>query len=201
MVCPQPPQRGLLLRGARNLLVEDCVANDLVLPRPGTAVLTGCNLSGKSTLLKTVATIIVLHQIGSFVPATFARLPIFDLVGYRRGTSDAATIGMSSFTQQMADTASLLRCAATSTAFLFFDELGAATAVDEGEAIATAVLEYAAAQEHYCIATTHFARLARNQAFTPLQIRGFRVFDGVAASDGILAARSVGFCPAVLALT
>lgn len=196
-VCQQN-QNPLLVRGMHNLLVESCVRNDVVLDGPGVVVLTGSNMAGKSTLAKTMASLLVLHQVGSYLPATYARLPILDTVGYQRGTADAQSIGLSSFTKQLVCTTSMLHASHSKRAFLFFDELGAATAVDEGEALATAILEYAASQGHWCLATTHYDRMARGFA-TRLRIQaGFRVSCGVDTSDGIETAKTIGFCPDVI---
>lgn len=200
LVRPQEPlvdgSPSFIVRGVHNLLVESCVRNDVVLDGPCVVVLTGSNMSGKSTLAKTLASVLVLHQMGSFVPATYAQLPLMNTLGYQRGTSDAQSIGLSSFTKQMVNTTSMLN--ASPRAFLFFDELGAATAVDEGEAIATAILEYVASKGHFCMATTHYHRMAQGFA-NRLQIQpGFRVSTGVDTSDGVATAKSLNFCPNVL---
>ena len=98
----------------------------------------------------------------------------------------------------MVCTTDMLKAAHSKRAFLFFDELGASTAVDEGEALATAILEYAASEGHYCMATTHYEGMAR-KFLNQLQLQtGYRVSCGVETSDGIATASDIGFCPDVL---
>ena len=103
----------------------------------------------------------------------------------------------------MLDTTSLLRLAAVSNrAFLFFDELGAATVVDEGEAIATAILEHTRSAGHSCIASTHFQHLASLPTIRALRIHdGYQLGEGMDVSDGLQTAQFVHFCPDVLSLT
>ncbi len=109
---------------------------------PGTvAVITGPNMSGKSTYMRQVALISVLAQVGSFVPARAARLPVVDRVFTRVGASDDIAGGRSTFMVEMTEVADILR-AATSRSLVLLDEVGRGTSTADGFALARAVTEY-----------------------------------------------------------
>ena len=106
-------------------------------------VLTGPNMSGKSTYMRQNATIILMAQIGSFVPAKSARIGVVDKIFTRVGASDDLASGQSTFMLEMLEVANILKNA-TSSSFLVFDEIGRGTSTYDGMSIAKAVVEYVA---------------------------------------------------------
>ena len=121
------------------------VPNDTVLGAADNqvSIITGPNMAGKSTYMRQVALIVLMAQMGSFVPARSARLGIVDRVFTRIGASDDLASGQSTFMVEMAEVASILKYA-TSRSLLILDEIGRGTSTYDGMAIARAVLEYAA---------------------------------------------------------
>jgi DNA mismatch repair protein MutS len=105
------------------------------------AVITGPNMGGKSTYLRQAALILILAQLGSFVPADRALLPIVDRVFTRIGAADNLARGRSTFMVEMTETATILNTA-TSNSFIVLDEIGRGTSTYDGLALAWAVVEY-----------------------------------------------------------
>ena len=122
--------------------VENFVPNDIKMGKDDTILLiTGPNMSGKSTYMRQVALIALMAQIGSYVPATQAKLPIFDAIYTRIGASDDIVSGESTFMVEMNEVNNALSNA-TSNSLIIFDEIGRGTATYDGMALAQAVIEY-----------------------------------------------------------
>ena len=121
------------------------IPNDTLLDNTANkvAVITGPNMAGKSTYMRQVALIVILAQMGSFVPADSAEISVCDRIFTRVGASDDLTAGQSTFMVEMSEVASILR-SATSRSLVLLDEIGRGTSTYDGMAIARAVLEYCA---------------------------------------------------------
>ncbi|HEY8485440.1 MAG TPA: DNA mismatch repair protein MutS [Longimicrobiales bacterium] len=138
----------LELRGSRHPVVEcrlgpgEFIPNDLVLDEDRRVlILTGPNMAGKSTVLRQIGLIQLLAQIGSFVPADRAYLPVVDRIFTRVGASDNLVRGQSTFLVEMSETALILN-QATQRSLVLLDEIGRGTATYDGVSIAWAVTEY-----------------------------------------------------------
>ena len=114
---------------------------DVERERNGIQVITGPNMGGKSTYLRQVALIVLLNQVGGFVPASKARLGIFDRIFTRVGASDQLARGESTFMVEMHETANILHNA-TSSSLIILDEVGRGTATFDGLSLAWAIIEY-----------------------------------------------------------
>ena len=140
---------------------ERFVPNDLFLNSStnNIVVLTGPNMGGKSTYLRQAALIVILAQMGSFVPARSARLGIVDRVFTRIGASDNLARGRSTFMVEMTETAAILHTA-TARSLILLDEVGRGTSTYDGLAIAWAAIEYLHARVHAkTLFATHYFEL------------------------------------------
>ena len=149
-VCPEITKGNEIeIKDGRHPVVElvldgaPFVPNDTRLDCAGNrcAIITGPNMAGKSTYMRQVALIVLLAQIGSFVPASSARLGIVDGVFTRIGASDDLSAGQSTFMVEMSEVAAILDHA-TPRSLLIFDEIGRGTSTFDGMSIARAVLEF-----------------------------------------------------------
>lgn len=143
---PEFSRAHLSLIASRHPVVEQIskaqfVANDLKLDAGEGVLLTGPNMAGKSTLMRQVALIAILAQMGGPVPARKAELPIYDRISTRIGASDQLTDGLSTFMVEMKETAEILQ-RSTSASLLILDEIGRGTSTYDGMSLAQSILEY-----------------------------------------------------------
>ena len=138
----------LEIKGGRHPIVETLipsgtyVKNDIILDdKNNLIILTGPNMSGKSTYMKQVALNIIMAHIGSYVAADYAKIPIIDKIFTRVGASDDLLTGQSTFMLEMTEVASILN-SATKKSFVVLDEIGRGTSTYDGISIATAITEY-----------------------------------------------------------
>ena len=139
------------IEDGRHPVVEQVLKDSLFVPNDThigakdnqVSIITGPNMAGKSTYMRQVALIVLMAQIGSYVPAYSAKIGIVDRIFTRIGASDDLASGRSTFMVEMAEVACILKHA-TSRSLLILDEIGRGTSTYDGMAIAKAVLEYAA---------------------------------------------------------
>ena len=162
--------RDLIIREGRHPVVEQTlkdvrfVPNDTLLNTGSDrlAIVTGPNMAGKSTYMRQTALIVLMAQIGSFVPAKSAVIGVTDRVFTRIGASDDLASGRSTFMVEMSEVANILRNA-TASSLLILDEIGRGTSTYDGMAIARAVLEYCADKRRLGARTmfaTHYHELS-----------------------------------------
>ena len=162
--------REITIEAGRHPVVEAMLKDSLFVPNDTAlgaednqvAIITGPNMAGKSTYMRQVALIVLMAQMGSFVPARSARIGLVDRVFTRIGASDDLSSGQSTFMVEMAEVASILKYA-TSRSLLILDEIGRGTSTYDGMAIARAVLEYAASPKRLGAKTlfaTHYHELS-----------------------------------------
>lgn len=156
---------------------EEYIANDLVLNRNQQQIImiTGPNMSGKSAILRQTALIVLLAQMGSYVPAQNARIGIVDKIFTRVGASDNISMGESTFMVEMNETASILNNI-SERSLVLLDEIGRGTSTYDGISIAWAIAEYL--HEHPAKAKTLFAthyHELNDMAVTFNRIKNFNV--------------------------
>ncbi len=136
------------------------VANDVMMPASVDVLLiTGPNMGGKSTYMRQIASLVVMAQMGCFVPAKSAKLMVFDQIFTRIGASDDLVSGQSTFMVEMSETNFALRHA-TENSLLIFDEIGRGTATFDGMALAQAIIEYITSRLHAkTLFSTHYHEL------------------------------------------
>lgn len=165
------PNESVAIRfmGSRHPVVEQSlekpfVANDIVLDEGGCILLTGPNMAGKSTLMRQAAIIVIMAQMGSFVPAREAELSLLDRVATRIGASDSLSDGLSTFMVEMKETAELLAQANDRT-LVVLDEIGRGTSTFDGLSIAQAILEHLLTEKR-CLTlfATHYHELTKLEA-------------------------------------
>jgi DNA mismatch repair protein MutS len=163
-VCPQLDEStDLEIKNGRHPVIEkqlplgeEYIANDLVLNRNQQQIImiTGPNMSGKSAILRQTALIVLLAQMGSYVPAQHARIGVVDKIFTRVGASDNISMGESTFMVEMNETASILNNI-SERSLVLLDEIGRGTSTYDGISIAWAIAEYL--HEHPAKAKTLFA--------------------------------------------
>ncbi len=158
-------QHCLTIRAGRHPVVEqveEFVPNDLVLDEgKNLVILTGPNMSGKSVYLRQAALICLMAQIGSFVPAEEAVLPVVDRIFARVGASDMLVEGVSTFMMEMLETATILN-RASAHSLIILDEMGRGTSTFDGVSIAWAVAkELTARVKAKTLFATHYQELTR----------------------------------------
>jgi DNA mismatch repair protein MutS len=169
-------ERILNIEGGRHPVVENSlqsdgvrfIANDCRISEESCiALLTGPNMGGKSTFLRQNALIIIMSQIGSFIPAKKATIGIVDRIFSRVGAADDIASGRSTFMVEMIETATILQ-QATKNSFIILDEIGRGTSTYDGLAIAWAVVEEIANKiKARTIFATHYHELTRLQETVP----------------------------------
>jgi len=162
----------------RSLVDSSFVANDTYLSNDDAQliVLTGPNMSGKSTYLRQVALIVLLAQIGSFVPATSATIGVVDRIFTRIGAREDLAAGQSTFMVEMVETANILNNA-TPRSLIILDEIGRGTSTYDGMSIAQAVAEYIHNSPRIgakTIFATHYHELVELASFLP-RVKNFNV--------------------------
>ncbi len=137
------------IKNGRHPVVEAMLSDSVFVPNDAYldtdenrfALITGPNMAGKSTYMRQIALAVILAQIGSFVPASFARIGVVDRIFTRVGAADDLSTGQSTFMVEMNEVASILKNA-TPQSLLIFDEIGRGTSTFDGMSIARAVSEY-----------------------------------------------------------
>ena len=154
------------IRDGRHPVVElntamSFVKNNVKLDEGGILLITGPNMSGKSTYMRMYAQIVILAQMGCFVPASYANLTLFDAIYTRIGAQDDLSGGQSTFMVEMKETNEALKHA-TKKSLLIFDEIGRGTATYDGMAIAQAIIEYVHEQiGAMTLFSTHYHELTK----------------------------------------
>ena len=157
--------RKIDIRDARHPVVEkvtkdEFVPNDIIMNEDiNILLITGPNMAGKSTYMRTLAIIIIMAQIGSFVPCKSCSIPIFDKIFTRIGASDDLVSGDSTFMVEMKEANNAIR-EATENSLILFDELGRGTATYDGMSLAQSILEYVHDKIHAkTMFSTHYHEL------------------------------------------
>lgn len=177
-VRPTVNSRGVIdIRGGRHPVVEKMIPNDMFIANDvkldngenRIAVITGPNMAGKSTYMRQVALIVLMAQIGSFVPAQKAKIGIVDRIFTRVGASDDLASGQSTFMVEMTEVANILRNA-TKNSLLILDEIGRGTSTFDGLSIAWAVIEHIASPKilgSKTLFATHYHELTELEGMIP----------------------------------
>lgn len=157
----------IIIKGGRHPVIEknlkenEFIANDTEIGQKDNIIqiITGPNMAGKSTYMRQMAIIIILAQMGSFVPASFAEIGICDKVFTRIGASDNISKGESTFMLEMNEVSNILKNA-TANSFVILDEVGRGTSSDDGLSIAMSLVEYISKVKKFkTVFATHFHEL------------------------------------------
>lgn len=167
------------IRGGRHPVIETVersfVPNDVCFDdKQQVILLTGPNMAGKSTYLRQVALIVIMAQMGSFIPADYGEIGLVDRIFTRIGASDDLSTGQSTFMVEMIETAELL-LNATRRSLIVLDELGRGTSTFDGMAIAQAVIEYIHDKVRArTLFSTHFHELTKLE-YSLKRLRSYRM--------------------------
>jgi len=216
-------QPDLIITDGRHPVIEKMITAERFVPNSITMndtdkqiyMITGPNMSGKSTVLRQTALIVIMAQIGSFVPANSVSMPVFDRIFTRVGASDNLSQGQSTFMVEMEETANILNNA-TPRSLIVMDEIGRGTSTYDGVSIAWAVAEYLHDWQSQGVKTlfaTHYHELIELEKLKP-RIINFNIAvrqdgdqivflrqlqaGGVNQSYGIQVARLAGIPDAVI---
>lgn len=167
-------ERRIKIINGRHPVIEKVMNSDTYVPNSlvmdkdtDILIITGPNMGGKSTFMRQFALIVILAQIGSFVPADEADLMIFDAIFTRIGASDDLVSGQSTFMVEMSETNFALRHASENS-LLIFDEIGRGTATFDGMALAQAILEYISAKiRAKTLFSTHYHEITKIEKELP----------------------------------
>ena len=175
---PEVDESGVIeIREGRHPVVEKVLKDSLFVPNDTfmgekeerVAIITGPNMAGKSTYMRQVALIVLMAQMGSFVPAKYAHIGVVDRIFTRIGASDDLSAGQSTFMVEMTEVSDILH-QATKNSLLILDEIGRGTSTFDGMAIARAVLEYCADKKTLGAKTlfaTHYHELTEMENTLP----------------------------------
>jgi DNA mismatch repair protein MutS len=189
--CPEVVDEDILdIRDGRHPVVEQLLSGTRFIPNDvifeageRVRIITGPNMSGKSTLIRQVALIVLMAQVGSYVPASSAQIGLVDRIFTRIGAQDEIHAGQSTFMVEMVETANILHHA-TSRSLLVLDEIGRGTSTYDGVSIAWAVIEYIHNHPRLRSKTlfaTHYHELTQLSELLP-GVRNFNV--AVSEADG-----------------
>lgn len=198
---------------AGNFVPNDCFLNTTT---HQLIVLTGPNMAGKSVFIRQTALIVLLAQIGSFVPATEAQIGLVDKIFVRSGASDVITAGLSTFMVEMTETAQIVR-QATEKSLVIMDEIGRGTSTYDGISIAWAVAEYFTTRKNRgpkTLFATHYHELQALEERNPERIKTMQmavqqtekgpvflhtlVLGGASHSYGVAVAKLAGLPDAII---
>lgn len=187
---PQFDEKRLFLKNSRHPVVEETIGRDQFVPndicmdeQTSILLITGPNMSGKSTYMRQLGLIVIMAQMGCFVPADQAVLPIFDRIFTRIGATDDLQAGQSTFMVEMMEANQAIQHA-TDRSLLLFDEIGRGTSTYDGIALAQAILEYL--HSHYqakVLFSTHYHELTSLETTLP-RLKNIHV--GATEQDGDL---------------
>ncbi|KAG0418063.1 DNA mismatch repair protein MutS [Dictyocoela roeselum] len=173
-----------------------CIRNSIELRGNNVCVITGPNMGGKSTFVKQCALISIMAQIGCYVPAKICKIPIFDGIYTRIGSSDCISRGESTFMREMTDIARICNIA-TKKSLIIIDELGRGTSARDGLSIAMAVCKYLK-KLGISFFTTHFPEICEldvvNKKVLFNEVMLYKLVDGKCdESYGLYVCRLAGF--------